>query len=270
MWQKSRVIEVIISNQSAIGIFDSGVGGLSVLQAVHDLLPAEDLIYVADTLNTPYGIRSHQFIESRVFTIAEFLIKQDVKAIVVACNTATAAAIKQLRNAYQIPIIGLEPAIKPALEWTQLNSIGVLATQATLESEKYQQLKSQLKSDCEIIEKASHFFVELVESAETIDNETHQKIIHELVGFKGRIDALVLGCTHYPFLTETIQRILGSKIKIFESAYPVAKELKRRIEDQQSKNNIGTVQYYSSAPEQAKTTFDHLMASDISIKLFNG
>ncbi|TQV74079.1 glutamate racemase [Aliikangiella marina] len=267
---KKCFVEVIIRNPRAIGIFDSGAGGLSVLKAVNQVMPSENIIYVADTLHSPYGTRSQGFIESRVLEIAEFLVKQNVKAIVVACNTATAAAINHIRNLYPIPIIGLEPAIKPALEMTKVKTIGVLATQATLESEKYLNLKSQLQGDNQIIEKASSYFVELVEAAKSIDKQEEARIADELAGFIGQVDCLVLGCTHYPFLTTTIRKIVGEKVKIFESALPVANELARRIKDQQNASGSGEIQYYSSDPELAKITFNNLLEQEVAVSLFDG
>ena len=221
--------EVSIKSQQAIGIFDSGVGGLSVLSAVRQLLPNENLVYVADTLYTPYGGRSAEFIESRVLSIAEFLAAQSVKLITVACNTATAAAVNSLREKHTIPIVGLEPALKPAVSFSAKEKVGVLATKATLDSEKYRQLRSRFTDDVEIVERASPLFVELVEKAPEIGPNEYQLIANELAPFvQAEVDALVLGCTHYPFLTETITNILGPSVSLFESAYPVAREIKRR------------------------------------------
>jgi len=258
-------------NSQAIGIFDSGVGGLSVLQAIRQLMPNENLIYVADSLHTPYGKRSNEFIADRVERIAEFLLSKNVKSIVVACNTATAAAIHTLRKKYDIPIIGLEPALKPAVEFSENEKVGVLATQATLDSEKYQTLRSRFKANAKIIEKASNFFVELVERAETISAQEFQLIEKELAPFKNaRIDSLVLGCTHYPFLTDAIQTIMGEGVRLFESGTPVAKEVKRRIESNlTSSDSPGEVIYYSSSPEKTQQTFNQILNTSIDLQSFD-
>ena len=146
-------------------------------------MPNENLIYVADNKFTPYGERTAQFIEQRTHQIAEFLFEKNVKALVVACNTATAAGVHSLRDKYAIPIIGLEPALKPAVEFTANEKVGVLATQATLDSEKYQNLRARFLQHADIIEKASHFFVELVERSQSITEIEFKKIQKELSPF---------------------------------------------------------------------------------------
>lgn len=224
-------------------------------------MPNENLIYVADSEFTPYGNKSEQQIESRVLMIAELLSDQNAKAIVVACNTATAAAIKALREKYSIPVIGLEPALKPASENTNCARVGVLATQSTLDSQKYQQLKDKFGKQLELVEKASPLFVELVENAPKITSVELALIEKELTPFKrAKIDSLVLGCTHYPFLTEAIATIMGPDVTLFESGFPVAKEVLRRLKHQQNDGNtIASIQYYSSNPQKSQLIFDYLI-----------
>jgi len=230
-------------------------------------MPAENLIYLADTRYAPYGQRSGTFIESRVNAIADFLVNQSVKAIVVACNTATAAGVHLLRSKLQIPIIGLEPALKPAAEFSTKEKVGVLATQSTLESQKYQTLRSRFLAQVDIIEKASPLFVELVETAPKIEQDQLDLIAVELAPFiEAKVDSLVLGCTHYPFLTDAIQKIMGPEVTLFESAMPVAREVKRRLEGQLNESEApGTITYYSSAPEQARARFERLLGHTVDL-----
>ena len=263
------------SNENPIGIFDSGVGGLSILTAINKLLPQENLIYLADSLYMPYGEKSEQQIKIRVLSAAEHFIKHNVKAMVIACNTATAAAVNQLRENYAIPIIGLEPAIKPAIEHSVSKRIGVLATNATLSSQKYLDLKRQYGSGVEIIEKASPLFVDIVESAPIIDEDKREVIENELSTFiSQQIDCLVLGCTHYPFLTETISEIMGIQVALFESGIPVAQELKRRLGSQLNNRlndklnscaNASRIKYFSSAPDAAQTTFNKIIGGEVEL-----
>jgi glutamate racemase len=230
----------------------------------------ENLIYLADSEYTPYGNKSEQQIELRVLAIAEHLLNQNVKALVVACNTATAAAIETLRNKYAIPVIGLEPALKTASENTTCARVGVLATQSTLDSQKYQDLKGRFGQQLELVEKASPLFVELVENAPVITSVELALIEKELAPFKrARVDSLVLGCTHYPFLTETISSIMGPNVTLFESGLPVAKELQRRLQNHCNNGNTkGSVEYYSSNPQKSQAIFDCLLGQSVQIKLF--
>jgi glutamate racemase len=261
--------------QSAIGIFDSGVGGLTVVQAIQRLLPNEDLIYVADTQFNPYGNKTDQLIEQRVSLIAEFLSKHSVKAMVVACNTATAAAIEHIRAHYDFPIIGLEPALKPAFEASQNKTIGVLATQSTLQSAKYQKLKQRFSQDAVIIEKASPLLVELVENQSPLSSNDIKNIEHELQLFtQAQVDSIVLGCTHYPFLSETIQSIVGLNVRLFESGLPVALELKRRLANNMNTSNReagaqASIRYFSSASEQAQIMICRLLSKQIKVDPLN-
>lgn len=262
----------IPNQQSPIGIFDSGVGGLSVLKAIRQLMPQENLLYVADSKYTPYGDRERIFIESRVAAIAKFLMQQPVKLILVACNTATAAAIKLLRNQYAIPIVGLEPALKPAAEYSPKKSVGVIATQSTLQSEKYLDLKIRVAQNVQVTEKASKFLVELVESAEKISAQQSQIIKQELdIFLREKVDTLVLGCTHYPFLTQKIAEIMGDQVKIFESAMPVAKEVLRKLQDQKNQQNTqGWIKYFSTDPQKAQHSFETILAEKVELIHLNG
>ena len=256
------------SNKNPIGIFDSGVGGLSILKEINSQLPKENLIYMADTLFMPYGEKSEQQIKARVLTAAKHLAKRNVKAMVIACNTATAAAVNELRENYAIPIIGLEPAIKPAIEKSNSKRIGVLATKSTLNSQKYLDLKIQYGDGIEFIEKASPLFVDIVESAPVIDDAKRALVEKELSIFvSSNTDCLVLGCTHYPFLTKVISEIMGKDVSLFESGIAVAQELKRRLGDRlNDSNDAGSKTYYSSAPDAARIAFEKIIGNPVLLR----
>ena len=188
-----------------IGVFDSGLGGLTVLKALQKALPEEDFVYVADNKYCPYGNRSAEEIRERSNVILNFFSAYPMKAVVVACNTATAAAVKELRENYHLPIIGVEPGIKPACEITQTGQIGVLATAGTLKSEKYENLRNLHGKDVEVFEKACEGLVNAIESEYPNFSETKSLLKLYLEPFKNqRVDTIVLGCTHYPLIEELI------------------------------------------------------------------
>ena len=238
---------------------------------MRQLLPNENLIYVADSAYTPYGEKTNQQIEERVLLIARFLSSKNVKAMVVACNTATAAAVNRLREEYAFPIVGLEPALKPAAQASINKKIGVLATHATLRSQKYLALKSQFSASFEIFEKASPLFVNLVEDSDEISNNEFRLIQTELEYFrKNHVDSLVLGCTHYPFLTDAISNIMGNKVKLFESSMPVAVELSRRLEGKLSvSSQSGTNLFYSTNPKASEAKFNRLLDDAVTVLALN-
>lgn len=225
-------MEKSVIKQQAIGIFDSGIGGLSIAQAIHQLLPNENIIYLADTAFAPYGEKSPEVITERASKIADLLIAKDIKALVVACNTATLAAIKSLREKHQIPIIGVEPGIKLAAKHTQSKQVGVLATERTLTSEGFHSLAHRVGQNLELKIQPCPKLVRLVESLNLDSQETHQAIqdyIQPLI--KQGADTLILGCTHFSHLEKQIQTQAGDKIKIITTEKAVAKETKRRLEE---------------------------------------
>ena len=214
-----------------IGVFDSGVGGLSVLKHLRALLPAEDFLYVADSGHAPYGERSPEFIRERSFYIANFLIEKGIKALVVACNTATATAVHELRERLAIPVVAMEPGIKPAVELTRSNVVGVLATAGTLESARFFSLVNRYAGDVEIVTQPCAGLVERIEANDLSSAETLDLLRGYLDPLLARnADVIVLGCTHYPFLQEQIKNIVGDQIAIVDTGPAVAKELKRRLE----------------------------------------
>ena len=216
--------------QRPIGVFDSGVGGLSVLRHVRAMLPGEDLLYVADSAHAPYGDKSVQFIEARAVAIAEFLVARDAKALVVACNTATAAAIAALRQRFDLPIVGMEPAVKPAAEATRSGVIGVLATSGTLESGKFAELVQRFGSQARVIVQPCPGLVEQVELGDLAGPLTRRL----LEGFIAPLldagaDTLVLGCTHFPFLQPLLRELVGGEVAVIETGAAVARQLVRRL-----------------------------------------
>ena len=209
-----------------IGIFDSGSGGLSVLREIIKLLPEESYVYYADNANCPYGEKSLPFIQDRCRTITEFLLSRGARIIVVACNTATAAAITTLRNEYPVRFIGMEPAVKPAALSSQTSVIGVLATAGTLKGSKYLTTKGIYEDDVRIVEHVGQGFVELVEAGildGVVAEETVRRSLRPLLD--AGADRIVLGCTHYPFLRNVIQRVAGPDVRIIDPAPAVARHL---------------------------------------------
>lgn len=215
---------------SPIGVFDSGVGGISVLRHLRAELPGENFLYVADSGHAPYGIRDPSFIRERAFAVTDFLLAQGAKALVVACNTATAAAVAELRSRYSIPVIAMEPGVKPAVVLSRSKVIGVLATAGTLESARFFSLVNRHASDAEVITQPCFGLVEAIEANELNSAATLRLLQTYLQPLIERgVDAIVLGCTHYPFLREQIAALVGEQVAIIETGAAVARELKRRL-----------------------------------------
>jgi glutamate racemase len=217
-----------LGDHCPIGVFDSGIGGLSVLKEIHQILPNENLIYVGDSAHAPYGDRSAKYVRERSQSIADFLLDQGVKAIVVACNTATAEAATQLRETMDVPVIGLEPAIKPAAQLSKSGVIGVLATQRTIDSERLLGLTERYAQNKKVLAQACPGLVEQVE-AYKLNHPDTQKLLKQYIQplLDQGVDALILGCTHYPFLLAEIRKITGKDIQILETGKSVAEQLKR-------------------------------------------
>lgn len=234
-----------------IGIFDSGVGGLSVLREIHQLLPHEDLIYVADSAHAPYGDKPKEFILERSTAIVEFFLSHKVKAIVVACNTATAAAVKELRGLYHLPMVAMEPAVKPAAEQTRTGVIGVLATSRTINSNNFQILFSRFADRAKIIPQACPGLVDQVEKGDLNGAETFELVAQYIQPLLAQeVDILVLGCTHYPFLKPVIQQIVGPNIKVIDSGAAIARRLHSLLNHHglsAEGQRTGSVEFYSSA-----------------------
>ena len=218
-------------NNAPVGVFDSGVGGLSVLGEIRALLPAESLLYVADSGHVPYGDKSAEFICARSLAIAEFLLAQGAKALVLACNTATAAAIADLRSVYpQVPIIGMEPAVKPAAAATRNGRVGVLATTGTLKSGKFAALLDRFANDVQVFTQPCPGLVERIEAGQLHDASTRallQGYLQPLL--EQGCDTLILGCTHYPFLKPLLAELLPADIRLIDTGAAVARQLERLL-----------------------------------------
>jgi glutamate racemase len=222
------------NNNQAIGVFDSGVGGISVLQHIHALLPHENLIYFADSKHAPYGNKTQADIIARCMQIADFLLQKEVKSLVVACNTATAAAIDILRETFDIPIIGMEPAIKPAAAASKNGVIGVLATVGTLKSAQFAALLESYGRNVKVVTQACVGLVECIERGE-LNTENTNALIRQYTAplLAEGADTIVLGCTHYPFVKQVIQEIVGDKITLIDTGAAVAKQLKRQLQEKE-------------------------------------
>lgn len=254
-----------------IGVFDSGVGGLSVLHEIRRKLPNEDLLYVADSGHAPYGDKPAKLIEARSIAIVEFLISQQAKAIVVACNTATGVAIQALRTRFPIPIIAMEPAIKPAAAHTRSGVIGVLATSRTIESDNFTKLHERFGADVKILMQACPGLVEQVEAGRLQDDKTRALVEHFVLPLLTQgADTLVLGCTHYPFLTALIREIAGASVNIIDPSPAVARELGRRLTSAallSIESRAGTVRFWSSTKvSTTQQVISQLWQADIELR----
>lgn len=212
-----------------IGIFDSGVGGLSVLREIRKVLPGEECVYYADTANCPYGEKSREFIIDRAVAITQLLLDRGCDIIVVACNTATAAAIATLRSRFPVRFVGIEPAVKPAALTSRTGAIGVLATASTLASAKYLKMKEIYGDKVTIAEGVGQGFVELVEAGELAGPHAEAVARASLEPLlDAGADRIALGCTHYPFLKETLEKVAaerGADIRVIDPAVAVARRL---------------------------------------------
>ncbi|ANJ00757.1 glutamate racemase [Polynucleobacter wuianus] len=237
---------------SLIGVFDSGVGGLSILDEALRQLPQHDYIYLADSANAPYGEKSGAWIAERSLILCKYLADAGCDAIVLACNTATAEAIKQIREQLQIPVIGVEPGIKPAAMQSQNGVVGVLATEATLKSDKFNALLATLPNDCRFIKQAGAGLVPLIEAGKADSEEALDLLAKHLEPIlEAGSDTLVLGCTHYPFLRTAIRKLLGDSITLIDTSDAVVRQLKRQLEllasdDKLTIQDHGSVNFVSS------------------------
>lgn len=233
-----------------IGVFDSGVGGLSVLREIRRELPSEDLVYVADSRHAPYGERSAEEIAARAVAVTEFLLGERAKAIVVACNTATGAAVRQLRARFEQPIIAMEPAVKPAVSRTRTGVVGVLATSRTLASQSFVELLGRLDGGAQVIVQPCPGLVEKIESGDLYSTETRSLLDRYLAPLLARgADTIVLGCTHYPHLRPLIHDLVGSTILVVDSGAAVARQVKRRLAELDrlcAAPRMGTEQFWTT------------------------
>ena len=250
-----------MKNTNPIGLFDSGIGGTSIWKEVHALLPHENTIYLADSKNAPYGLKSKEEIIALSSKNTEFLLNNNCKIIVVACNTATTNAIKELRAKYNVPFIGIEPAIKPAALQTKTQTIGILATKGTLNSELFHQSVAN-HPDVKIIEQIGHGLVQLIENGD-INSPEMEELLKSYLNpmVEKNIDYLVLGCSHYPYLIPQIKKIIPEHIKIIDSGEAVAKQTQKILEQNHllnnSKEKSSQIFYTNSEPSVLETILNH-------------
>jgi glutamate racemase len=259
-----------VSVERPIGVFDSGVGGLSVLREIRRALPAEDLLYVADSAFAPYGERSDATIEERSIAIANFLTRQSAKAIVVACNTATSVAVETLRARCTLPIVAIEPALKPAALVTKSGVIGVLATKHTLAGAKFAKLVQAHAGSARVVMRPCPGWVEQVEKGDLSSEATLAIVEQQVTPVTAQgADVLVLGCTHYPFLEPVIRAVAGPDVAIIDPAAAVARELRRRLEAAKLRapsGHAGVERFWTSgSPESVQPVVARLWAGDVRV-----
>ncbi|WP_346884243.1 glutamate racemase [Clostridium sp. UBA4395] len=235
----------------SIGFFDSGVGGISVLKEAVKLLPKENYIYIGDSLNAPYGVKTPEEVRKLTFNMVDKLISMNVKAIVVACNTATSIAIDELRMSYkEIPIIGIEPALKPAVENYGNGIIVIMATPMTLSENKFSKLRERYNKASDIISMPCDGLVEIIEDG-NIKGEVVEGYLRNRFKDvpKERVSSVVLGCTHYPFIKEALVNVINDDVAIIDGSLGTVKQLKRKLDQKgllNTNNEQGTVKIYNS------------------------
>ena len=259
------------SAAQVVGVFDSGVGGLSVLKAIRKEHPTVDFIYIADSGHAPYGSRSAKFIQSRASHIVSALVSAGAEVIVIACNTATAVAVEKLRAQLTVPVVAMEPAIKPAVAHTKTGVVGVLATERTLESLTVARLCSEFGQSVKLLLQPCPGLVELVERGELSSDFTYEylrKLVSPLLD-QGA-DTLVLGCTHYVFLEPVIRSIAGPGVEIIESSGAVARQTMRYLRNEKSSvtsESFGREIFLTTgSPENAQAVFSQLWGAPVEVR----
>ncbi|HUD00196.1 MAG TPA: glutamate racemase [Candidatus Polarisedimenticolaceae bacterium] len=230
------------NRDDAIGVFDSGIGGLTVLQKLIEMLPTENTVYLGDTARAPYGTKSIETVVRYSFENTEFLIEKGVKLVVVACNTSTALALEALREKVNVPLIGvIEPGVRKALLLTKNKKVGVIGTEATIQSGAYTKILKTHAADIEVYSRACPMFVPLVEEG-WIDNGVASLTVEVYLGSlkQSGIDTLILGCTHYPLLKKAIRNYMGSAVQLVDSAEEIAREVGMALEKQSLARRDGT------------------------------
>lgn len=241
-----------------IGVFDSGVGGISVLRRLVEELPNENFVYFGDSANAPYGEKTREQVLRLSRRIVDGLLDEGAKAIVIACNTATSAAAPELRAAYaHVPIVGVEPALKPATQAEGINRILVMATPITLRLDKYQQLAGRWGGGHEVISAPCPGLAARIERGD-LDAPDVRELVESLVGaYRGNVDAVVLGCTHYPFIAPLIREVIGD-VPLFDGAEGTARQLRAKLSERGlvTRSSIqGTTEFLSSNPDPAELEF---------------
>jgi len=238
-----------------IGFFDSGVGGLSVMREALKIMPNEDYIYFGDSKNAPYGIKSVEEVRELTFRAVEFLLNKGVKGIAVACNTATSAAVADLRKMYpDLPLVGIEPALKPAVESVNDGSILIMATPMTLKEAKFNRLMKKYEDRADIVPVPCPGLMEFIEEGKLHGEEVEQYLLDKVNTYKkGKISSIVLGCTHYPFIEPLLSKIVGEDTVIIDGGLGTAKELKRRLNEKElltDSTEVGKVEIINSLDKE--------------------
>lgn len=249
-------------NNNPIGVFDSGIGGLTVLKKIIEILPNEKYIYYADTDNVPYGIKPKEEVKKYINEAVDFLISKNVKAIVVACNTATSIAVKELRQKYTIPIIGIEPAAKPAIENRGSKKVLIMATPTTIKEEKLKYLLESLNAEENVDLIAMPKLVEFAENKDFKSDHVKQYIKDQLQAYNLEdYSELVLGCTHFPFFKEILSEIFPKDTQIIDGSQGVANRLKSILEENNllGNNKLEIEYYYSGRLAENKEELDKLL-----------
>lgn len=247
------------AGERPIAVFDSGMGGISVLRELVKIMPNENYIYFGDSANAPYGTKTLEEVRSLTCNHAKNLFEEGAKGLVVACNTATSAAVRILREKYpDIPIVGIEPAVKPAAQCTNHPRVLVMATPMTIREEKFRNLMSRYESEADIIPLACPGLMDFVERGDLEGEDLRKYLVELLFSYSHEnVDAVVLGCTHYPFVKPVIQEILGKNVQVFDGGAGTAREMQRRLCEAgllTSRTEKGVVDFRNSLPNETKLT----------------
>lgn len=250
-------MEYQLEKRNPVAVFDSGVGGISVLRELIKIMPDEDYIYFGDSKNAPYGIKDKKEVRRLTTECAIKLFEQGAKGLVVACNTATSAAVRILRETYPyIPIVGIEPAVKPAALCMEHPRVLVLATPMTIREDKFHRLMSEYESTAEIIPLPCPGLMDFIERGNLDGEDLHSYLQDLLYSYSGnKVDAAVLGCTHYPFIRPQIQRVLGDRVRIFDGGEGTAREMRRRLQENgllRGESRRGETVFENSLTDEAK------------------
>ncbi|HHX3901988.1 TPA: glutamate racemase [Pseudomonas aeruginosa] len=255
---------------AAVGVFDSGVGGLSVLREIRARLPSESLLYVADNAHVPYGEKSAEYIRERCERIGDFLLEQGAKALVLACNTATAAAAAELRERYsQVPLVAMEPAVKPAAAATRNGRVGVLATTGTLKSARFAALLDRFASDVQVFTQPCPGLVERIEAGDLYGPQT-RALLERLLApiLEQGCDTLILGCTHYPFVKPLLAELIPAEMAVIDTGAAVARQLERVLSARAllASGQAATPRFWTSAlPQEMERILPILWGSPESV-----